>query len=221
MDKKRKRRRSQLTILLPKYVQTSESTLRLNLKQKVLLSLLFAGLTGLGAQVRIPLPFTPVPITLQVFFVLLSGIFLGSWFGSFSQGLYVTLGAAGIPWFAGLRGGYLVLTGITGGYLVGFIFAAFLIGWFTERFSGVKRFSTRFLVMLLGIVIIYVCGALWFSFIFRTSFLTTLMLTVLPFIPGDIIKAASAAALGNVSILKKFLLVKPNKNKFFKVKGTF
>ena len=73
----------------------------LGLAGNVMLSLCFAGLTGLAAQVRVPLPFTPVPITGQVFAVLLGGVFLGGGYGALSQILYLGMGAAGVPWLAG------------------------------------------------------------------------------------------------------------------------
>ena len=88
---------------------------------KLMLSFLFACFTGIAAQLRIYLPFTPVPITAQVFAVLLSGVVLGSRYGMTSQAIYVGLGCLGLPWFANLRGGIEVLTGVTGGYLIGLV----------------------------------------------------------------------------------------------------
>ncbi|MCH7819743.1 MAG: biotin transporter BioY, partial [Candidatus Marinimicrobia bacterium] len=83
----------------------------------------FALLTALGALIRIPLPFTPIPITLQTFFVLLAGAMLGSKRGTLSQMVYVFAGAAGIPIFAGMSSGLALLAGPTGGFLAGFLLA--------------------------------------------------------------------------------------------------
>ena len=215
MSEERKRRQRRLrrslpvAVVLPKYERIEETLsglkYRLSLKQKLALAFVFAGLTGLGAQFRVPLPFTPVPFTLQVFFVLLSGVILGGSFGGLSQFLYVVLGAAGLPWFAGFRAGYWVLTGITGGYLIGFIVAAFLVGWFTGKHSWMKNFSAQLLLMFAAILVIYGFGALWVWMIFKADFLTTLFVSVIPFIPGDVVKAVSAAIIGSRLASRRFL----------------
>ena len=88
----------------------------------------FALLTALAAQIVIPLPFTPVPITGQTFVVLLAGAGLGATAGAASQGLYVLLGAVGLPFYAGGASGWTVARGATGGYLIGFIVAAWIVG---------------------------------------------------------------------------------------------
>ena len=175
---------------------------------KFMLALFFAGLTGIGAQVKIYLPFTPVPITGQVFIVLLTGVLLGRYAG-LSQGLYVGLGAMGMPWFApkaGMpifsNGGLSILTGVTGGYLIGFVVAAGVIGWFVDRFVRVRTFSFQFCLLLFGVAVIYTMGALQLSFFLGTGFQDTLVKGVLPFIPGDIIKALGVLALA-VALLPK------------------
>lgn len=176
---------------------------------KLLLALFFAGLTGIGAQVKIYLPFTPVPITGQVFFVLLTGVFLGRYAG-LSQGLYVALGAAGMPWFApkaGMpafsNGGLSVLTGVTGGYLLGFVVAAAAIGYFVERYVSSRRTAFQLCLLLFGVAVIYALGALQLSIIMGTGFQKTMLLAVLPFIPGDIIKAAAVLAIAAAVLPKE------------------
>lgn len=176
---------------------------------KFMLALFFAGLTGIGAQVKIYIPFTPVPITGQVFFVLLTGVLLGRYAG-LSQGLYVTLGAIGMPWFApkaGMQafsnGGFSVLTGVTGGYLVGFVAAAAVIGWFVEKFVFSRAPMFQLCLLLFGVAIIYASGALYLSFILGTGFQDTLLKGVLPFIPGDIIKALGAFAFAMALLPKE------------------
>lgn len=121
--------------------------------------------------------------------MLLSGILLGKWYGGLSQSLYVGIGSLGMPWFANGKGGLTIIFGITGGYLIGFILAATVIGWFTERYIRVRTFSCLIPLILLGIGLIYAVGALQFSLIMRTRFSETMKLAVLPFIPADITKA--------------------------------
>ena len=95
---------------------------------KASLAVSFAVLTALAAQVKFYTPFTPVPFTLQVFPVLLAGAFLGKYYGGASQLIYLSMGLAELPVFANWRGGYVVLLGPTGGYIVGFVFAAYVVG---------------------------------------------------------------------------------------------
>ena len=159
------------------------------------LALTFACLTGLAAQIRIPLPFTPVPVTGQVLAVLLSGVMLGSIYGGLSQVFYILFGVIGIPWFNGFSGGFSVISGITGGYIIGFIPAALMIGWLTDRYNITKKFHFQMLLMAIGIGIIYAIGALQFSLVMNTSLSNTLKMAVIPFIPVDLIKAVIAAGL--------------------------
>jgi|GEM_PF-56622 biotin transport system substrate-specific component len=169
---------------------------------KLALAFMFAGLTGIGAQIRIPLPFTPVPITGQVFFVLLSGVVLGK-YGGLSQGIYAGLGGAGIPWFNGMKGGWGVLTGVTGGYILGFILAASLIGWFVDNYTRSRTFSFQLSLMFLGVAVIYGLGSLQFSLVLGTGFNETLTKAVLPFIPGDIAKAVGVVLLATAILPKE------------------
>ncbi|MBA7670477.1 hypothetical protein ES703_78623 [subsurface metagenome] len=149
---------------------------------------IFTTLTTLGAFVRIPLPFTPVPLTLQTFFVLLGGAMLGSAAGSSSQSLYLILGASGLPVFAGARGGLSHLAGPTGGYLIGFVVAAYLVGKVVER-----KDSSIWLIlaMLAGTGVIYLLGGLRLAHFLRIGIKQTLYLGVIPFLPGDILKFIS------------------------------
>ena len=172
-----------------------------NFSHKFLLALCIACLTGLGAQLRIYLPFTPVPITGQVFFVLLSGTLLGR-YGGLSQAIYLGIGCLGVPWFAGMRGGTEVLIGITGGYIIGFIIASTIIGFFTEGYLKARSFKFQLSLMLIGIGIIYTFGAIQFSLITHTDFQKTMILAVIPFIPLDIFKAI-IASIASTAILPK------------------
>ena len=149
---------------------------------------IFTTLTTLGAFVRIPLPFTPVPITLQTFFVLLGGAVLGSAAGSSSQSLYLILGAGSLPVFAGARGGLSHLAGPTGGYLIGFVVAAYLVGKMVERKDSLMWLT---LAMLAGTGVIYLLGGLRLGWFLRVGIKETLYLGVIPFLPGDILKLVS------------------------------
>ena len=175
----------------------------LSTTQKVGLALMVACLTGLLAQLRFYLPFTPVPVTGQVFAVLLSGVLLGKWYGGLSQGLYVGLGASGLPWFAGFSGGIGVISGSTGGYLIGFILAASLIGWLTERHIAARGFLPQLGLMVMGVALIYGLGTVWFSILFPYGFTTIMKMAVLPFIALDIVKAVAAASIARAILPKE------------------
>lgn len=170
---------------------------------KIALAFCFAALTGLLAQVKIYLSFTPVPITGQTFAVLLSGVLLGARYGIASQGIYSTLGIAGVPWFAGWKGGISILTSATTGYIAGFILAAGVIGWFTDRYIKSRSFVGMLLLMLFGTLIIYTLGALHLALLMHLNLEQTLLLGVLPFIPGDLFKALLAASIASALTPKK------------------
>lgn len=157
--------------------------------KKILTCLTVAALTGISAQIRIQLTFTPVHITAQVFTVLLSGSLLGP-YGGLSQLLYVFLGVFGIPWFAGFKSGFPT---VTGGYLIGFIFASSFIGYFTYKHKLFRTFPLQLLLMTIAIMIIYLFGAIQFSFVMKTSTLETFRLAIAPFIGVDLLKALIAA----------------------------
>jgi biotin transport system substrate-specific component len=154
-----------------------------------------AAFVGLAAQVSIPLPFTPVPLTGQTFAVLLTAAALGMWRGVASMSLYAVAGLAGIPWFAGassaFKGGALV---VSFGYVLGFVAAAALVGWLAER--GATRTAARTAgLMVLGNVVIYAFGATWLAAAIGVSLSTAISLGVTPFLVGDLLKVALAAGL--------------------------
>ena len=170
---------------------------------KIVLALAFACLTGIFAQLRFYLPYTPVPVTGQVFAVLLSGVILGKYYGSMSQGLYALLGAAGIPWFTDGKAGIEILTGVTGGYIIGFVFASLIIGWFTDRYIRSRSFAGLFCLMSLGIVIIYLFGVIVLSIVLGANMQKAIELGALPFIGVDIYKALIASAIAATIIPKR------------------
>ncbi len=151
----------------------------------------FALLTAIGAFVRIPLPFTPVPITLQTFFVLASGIYLGGRDAAASQGLYLGLGAAGLPVFAG-GSGLAHLLGPTGGFLVAFPIAAWLVG---GSLRPGDRLSRALVVLVSAIGIVFALGASWLALVMGVGPGQAFALAVLPFLPGAALKIAAATAL--------------------------
>ncbi len=156
---------------------------------KVALAICFACLTGLLAQMRFFLPYTPVPVTGQVFAVLLSGVILGKWYGGLSQSFYAGLGAAGVPWFNGMKGGIAVLSGVTGGYIIGFIAASLIIGWFTDRYIRSRKFIPLFFLMVLGIAVIYLFGVIQLGLVLGVNAQKAIELGALPFIGVDLYKA--------------------------------
>ena len=150
----------------------------------------FIGFVTLSAWVRIPLPFTPVPVTLQTFFVLLSGAMLGRKIGSLSMIGYVALGAFGIPVFTTQLG----LLGPTGGYLIGFIIAAWVVGNLIERGKSFVRCDLKWLVFSMGVgsLIILLIGMLQLSIFLNCGLKKAFLIGVLPFLPGDSFKTILA-----------------------------
>lgn len=175
---------------------------------KLLMSLMMACFTGLMAQIIIPLPWTPVPITAQTFAVLCSGLFLGKKYGCLSQIFYVVLGIAFVPWFGGMTGGLEVVLGSTGGFLLGFIIASYFIGYITERYAKARNFTRMVIVIgIANFALIYIPGlaglALWMSYQgMAFSVFDLLMMGLVPFIVGDIVKILGAASVSKVFLPK-------------------
>jgi biotin transport system substrate-specific component len=143
------------------------------------------------AQVKIALPFTPIPLTGQTFAVLLVGATLGSKRGAGSMLLYIVFGALGLPVFAGGASGITYLSGATLGYLVGFVIAAYIIGLLAER-GLERRVRTSIIPFFVGTIIIYVCGVAWLA-VMLGSISKAIVVGLLPFLIGDAIKLISAS----------------------------
>jgi biotin transport system substrate-specific component len=155
----------------------------------------FAVMTALGAHVRIPLPWTPVPITLQTFFVHLAGATLGGSLGPASQVVYLLAGAAGLPVFAGGAGGMrYLLQGPTTGYLVGFLAATALVGRLVRRREDPGMLWILF-SMTAGSLAVYACGVAWLLWSLGLSPAGAIAKGVLPFLLGDVVKTCAAAGL--------------------------
>jgi biotin transport system substrate-specific component len=151
-------------------------------------------LVALAAQISIPLPFTPVPITGQTFAVLLVGASLGAARGFSSLLLYFLVGIAGAPVYADQGHGWETITSARGGYIVGFMLAAAVTGWLAER-RWDRRFSSALSAMLTGNVVIYLVGLPWLAVVLDTGLERTLELGLYPFVPGDVLKLYLAGAL--------------------------
>ncbi len=165
---------------------------RATLRQDALLILFFSALTGLAAQAAVWLPFSPVPITGQTLAVLLAGALLGSRRGALSQLTYLVEGALGLPVFAGGAGGVAWMLGPTGGYLAGFVAAAFAVGWLAER-GWDRRVPTAAAAMLVGSLAIYLLGLLWLALLTGLPLDRVLDLGLYRFLPGDAVKITLAA----------------------------
>lgn len=152
----------------------------------------FSLLTALAAQVVVPLPWTPVPLTGQTFAVLLTGALLGSRLGALAMIAYLVEGALGLPFFRAGASGVGHFFGPTGGYLLAFPAAAFVTGYLAER-GWDRRFLTAAAAMALGSLVILAGGWAWLTILFRTAG-EAFRLGVAPFLLGDIVKIALAAA---------------------------
>lgn len=159
------------------------------------IALILAGtiLIALAAQVVIPVPGSPVPITGQTFGVLLSAGALGFRRGIAATVLYLLVGTVGLPVFAHGSHGIEILTGATGGYLIGFIAAAALIGRLAEL-GWDRNLIGAVGAMLIGSALIYAFGLPWLAYVAQVDAATTLQEGLYPFIPGDVVKLAFAAA---------------------------
>jgi len=150
-----------------------------------------AAMVGLFAQIALPLPFTPVPLTGQTFAVLLTGAALGSIRGMLSMLLYTVVGLIGVPWFAEGASGFAMPSF---GYIIGFIAAAGLVGWLAER-GWTRTAVDTALAMVLGNVVIYGIGVTWLKFSLGATWATAIDMGMTPFLLGDGLKILLAAGL--------------------------
>ena len=148
--------------------------------------------TGLLAQVAVPL--WPVPITGQTLAVMLVASTLGLVRGTLSMLVYAVLGVVGVPWFSGWSGGPSILLGPTGGYIVGFIVAAAIVGWSAER-GGDRRILRAVATFLVATISVFAVGLPWLAFALGTDLLHTLEFGLYPFIVGGLVKALLAALI--------------------------
>ena len=160
------------------------------IRMMVFASLLAALMTA-GAYISIPVG--PVPIVLQNMFVFLAGLLLGSRWGLASVGVYLLAGACGLPVFAGGMGGIGRIVGPTGGYLMGYLPAVFMIGYIAAR--GANRISFDMAAMIGGTIILYACGVSWLKALTGMPWSKALAVGMYPFLVGDGLKIVAAAAI--------------------------
>lgn len=151
-------------------------------------------LTSLAAQVAIYLPFTPVPLTLQTFVILLGAAAVGAQRAAIAQSAYLALAIAGLPIMADGKGGLEAVYGATSGYLVGFIFASIAVGYLAKNLST-NKFLNVFFGYVVGSITIYIFGVIGLIIYAEISLISALMVGVVPFIIGDIVKAIAAGVL--------------------------
>jgi biotin transport system substrate-specific component len=161
----------------------------------IALAATFAALISISSPISIPIG--PVPITLQVFLVYLAAALLGPSYGALSMLIYLALGAAGLPVFAGLSGSTAVLLGPTGGYLFGFFLASFLGGAVASHRSQSRRADTVRVSAsaIVSLVVIYALGVLWLMNSLHLDIYTALSVGAIPFIPVDLVKAVVAVPI--------------------------
>jgi biotin transport system substrate-specific component len=160
--------------------------------RRMVYAAMFGSLTAIGSFIVIPLQ--PLPMTLQTLFTGLAGVLLGGYTGALSQIIYVLLGIIGLPVFAGGKAGFGTLLGPTGGYLIGFIVGAYVIGKIVE---ARREAGLAWIVMALvaGNLVIYTLGTIQLSLVTHFSWLKSLMVGVVPFLVGDLLKLMAAAWL--------------------------
>lgn len=164
---------------------------------------LFAAITAICSYINIPLGFTPIPMNLATLAIFLAGGLLGKKYGPLSILVYVLMGAAGVPVFAGFQAGVGVLAGPTGGFLIGYIIAAFVVGLILDkRLSPSKegtfskgQFVLCIAAMIAGLLCCYALGTLWFAHITNTGIVAALVSCVVPFLLLDAIKILVSAML--------------------------
>jgi biotin transport system substrate-specific component len=151
----------------------------------------FALATAFGAYIRIPIPGTPIPMTLQTFFVALSGAVLGKKLGTFSQASYIFLGIMGLPVFQGYGFGAAYVFGPTGGYLAGFMASSFLIGRMLQK-NALNPYKIV-VSFIAGNAVLYSLGVTWLMVIYRVSFINAITMGLMPFLAAEAVKIFAAA----------------------------
>lgn len=165
--------------------------MRSTLTRSLVLAALLTALTAVCSQIQIPLPY--IPINLALFAVHLCGALLGPKWGALSMAAYALLGAVGVPVFAGFKSGPAALFGKTGGYILGYVLCALVVGLLTRK--GRMTLRRLCLSMVVGLAVCYLFGTLWFMALTGMNLAASLSYCVLPFLPGDAVKILLAALL--------------------------
>ena len=160
--------------------------------RSMVLCALFTALTAVCSQISLPMPWG-VPVNLALFAVYLSGALLGPVWGGVSQLAFLALAAFGVPVLAGFQGGPAAIFGPTGGYVIGYLAAALVVGLLSGRFG--RTLPRLVICLVLGCAACYLLGTLWYAALTHTGFLAALAVCVLPYLPCDAVKIALAAVL--------------------------
>lgn len=171
-------------------------------KKRTTFNIVMAGLSAallcIAGPFAIPIPFSPVPISMLPLAIYIIAFLIDWKLCGLSTVIYLLLGTVGLPVFSGFSGGLAKLAGPTGGYLIGFIFTALICGFFITKFDKIYMYVTG---MVLGLIVAYLFGTVWFTFQQNTNFTAALSLCVIPYLPGDALKIIIAVLVGPV--LKK------------------
>ncbi|MBQ8434962.1 MAG: biotin transporter BioY [Oscillospiraceae bacterium] len=160
---------------------------------KIVITGLFSAILCIVAPITLPLPISPVPVSLAPLVIFISSFIMTPGACTMSVLVYLMLGTAGLPVFSGFTGGLGILAGPTGGYLAGYLAAAFISSFFNNKFSHSFIYITG---MITGLSAMYLIGTIWFSFQQDTSFLSALAVCVLPYLFGDAVKITAALLIG-------------------------
>ena len=161
--------------------------------KKLVYTALMAGLLCICSPITVTIG--AIPLSLSSFAVYICAVLLGTCMGSVAVGVFVSLGAVGLPVFSGFVGGFSVIAGPTGGYIIGYIPCTFIVA-YTVRAFGKKNWAYP-LGMMLGTAVLYTIGTLWYSFVTSADPFTALCVCVLPFVLGDALKIAVASFICN------------------------
>lgn len=166
--------------------------MRNNRLKLMIVAALFAAIIAVAAQIMINIP--PVPFTLMTIAVMLTATILGAKYGTLAVTVYVVMGVIGIPVFAGMKGGFGIVLGPTGGYLIAIIPAALFVGWYLETFGHTK--VQAIIANMIAVFIILVLGTIWLKVVADLPWIGAFKGGMLPFVLPDLAKAIAAAILG-------------------------
>ncbi|BCU82772.1 biotin transporter BioY [Polycladomyces abyssicola] len=179
----------------------------LNVRNMVLAAM-FAALLAIGGQIRIPLE--PVPITLQTLVVMLTGSILGAQIGAISMMVFILLVAFGAPILSGGAGGLGALLGPTGGYVLSWPLAVWVIGWLTERAQQLRVWNLTLYHLLGGVLLVYAAGVTWLAYVAGLGWKVAVLQGALPFIAGDVVKAV-VASIVTLGVIRAYPAIRPRK----------
>lgn len=168
-----------------------ENTNKMSTRQLTLIAVMTAVTCVLG-PLSLPIGLVPISLTNLVIYIAIYALGLKK--GTISYIVYLLIGVIGLPVFSGFSGGFAKLAGPTGGYLIGFIFMAFISGLFIDRFSD--KIYMCFIGMTLGTIVTYLFGTVWLAYVAKIPFNAALSAGVIPFVPGDVIKILISSLIG-------------------------